>query len=330
MGKKMMLLCAILGFGLVACGPEMVETGSVGMKLASVEGGEYCTTLVAGQSIDAGTVCAKVADDNLLLTFSTANSWELTEAHAWIGTSLADMPQTSKGAPKIGNFPYNSGDISGATSYTFTVPLSSLGGEPAVCGQNFYVAAHAALRKPDSTGGYQTETGWGAGSSMPKSWAMYFMITLRCDDDLPPQKECETAFAFGGDLAVPFTGLMDTPRWGWSNGPLGPGSYTFDLYAGAGQNDLSKGTLVGKVAVTYDGSVATVVYTVSSGYTMDETHLYAGSASLPQNSDVELTVAPGQYGNNHDLTDASNDTFTVTGLSGDVFVIAHAVVCTTE
>lgn len=73
----------------------------------------------------------------------------------------------------------------------------------------------------------------------------------------PPESGTETAFAYGGEqLATCFLDLdfnsdskSDFNRWGWTNGPLAAGSYSFDIYAGAGQCDLTKGTLVGTLNV---------------------------------------------------------------------------------
>jgi hypothetical protein len=64
----------------------------------------------------------------------------------------------------------------------------------------------------------------------------------------------ETAFGLGDDTieVVPFyPDYFD--RWGWTN-PIStdPGSYVFDLWAGAGQCDTDKGTLVGTVEVEYE------------------------------------------------------------------------------
>ena len=64
-------------------------------------------------------------------------------------------------------------------------------------------------------------------------------------------------------------------------------------------------------------------------FTMDETHLYVGSEPLPRKNG-EYTVAPGQYGNIHTLSGASSDSFTVSGLSGNIYVVAHAVTCSTN
>ena len=125
--------------------------------------GVQCKILFADHTIDAGRVCAEVVGDNLEITFSTSGAWKLEEAHLWIGGNLGDIPQTRQGNPKIGNFPYKSGDITGATNHTFQVPLNNLGIYSDVNKGNsdFYVAAHAALRKIDSIGNViQTESGW--------------------------------------------------------------------------------------------------------------------------------------------------------------------------
>ncbi len=316
-----------------ACLTEDEPSVSVHQSAIVGVSGDQCTTLWAGQHMDAGTICVSTDETNLYIHYAVTGDWELTEAQAWIGEDLADMPQTPNGAPKIGNFPYNAGDITGATSHTFTVALESLGGEPYVCDRQFFVAAHASVRRPtDVAGEYQTETGWAGGDRLVDqgTWAMAFPFTLTCEEPPPvdaAELSCETAFAYGGELATTFTSLMDTPRWGWSNGPLGAGSYTFDIYAGAGQNDLSKGAVVGTLNIEYDGASATVTYTMADGYTMDETHLYIGSQPLPSGNDGDDTVAPGQFGNIHDLTDATSDTFVVDGLSGDIYVVAHAVSC---
>jgi hypothetical protein len=139
--------------------------------------------------------------------------------------------------------------------------------------------------------------------------------------------ECETAFAYHGDYDGECFSYYGFSRWGWSIGPLSAGDYTFDIYAGAGQCDMSKGTLVGKLYVYYHGSTAWVTYTMTSDFTMDETHLYVGSEILPRDKNDEYTVAPGQYPFIHDPIDLKVDYYEITGLSGDIYVVAHAVVC---
>ena len=124
----------------------------------------------------------------------------------------------------------------------------------------------------------------------------------------------DTAYAKGDDAKcfIPYF-----RNWGWTN-PIEPGEYEWDLWAGAGQCDTSKGTLVGSVTVVYDddGDV-TVEYNLFDGYDLKETHVYAGTTMFPQQQRGRRTVdtvAPGQYYN-----DSPFD-------GSEVYVIAHAVV----
>lgn len=84
------------------------------------------------------------------------------------------------------------------------------------------------------------------------------------------------------------------------------------------------------LSVNYDGGAGTVTATYAKfqGYTMRETHFYVGAKPLPTDNNGAYSVAPGQYTDLHDpLADVSLDTFTVSGVSGAVYVVAHAVVC---
>lgn len=143
-------------------------------------------------------------------------------------------------------------------------------------------------------------------------------------------KPCETAYAYGGSYAHCFLNWYlghKFAKWGWTNGPLGPGSYTFYIYAGAGQCHLSKGENIGTLTVNYDGSTAKVTYDIAdSGYTMTSTHLYVGSNPWPRKNGG-YTVTPGQYPYSHTLDNETEDDYTITDLSGNIYVIAHAVVC---
>jgi len=124
----------------------------------------------------------------------------------------------------------------------------------------------------------------------------------------------ETAYAFGGDQDDCFLN-NGFARWGWSNGPIGPGNYTWALYAGAAQCNLDKGLLVGSVTVVYDGPSGnvTVTFHVDAPFILDETHVYAGYGMFPLLRG-KPTVAPGQY----KIQGPFN--------GNPIYVIAHAVV----
>lgn len=306
---------------LWACsGPDDLSSNQNAIQYSQ---GTQCATLFAGQTINAGSVCVSVDGQNLVVAYNTTGGWELTQTHLWVGDDLATMPQTKTGNPQIGLFPYKSGDITGTTSYTFSIPLSSLSASLDLCGHTFDIAAHAALRKADGSGGYQTQTGWGAGTQINGrgSWATYFTYTVSCDAPPPPPPalSCDTAYALGRTTFIQL-GLTQS-RWGWQIGPLEQGFYTLPIYAGAGQNDLSKGTLAGQLSISYDGAIVTVEYDMSGGYVLEGTHLYVGTTNVS-------TIAPGQYGNTHDLSNVSSDSFTVGGFNNQfIYVVAHAVAC---
>jgi hypothetical protein len=347
-------LLGVVGLAGCAAGPDSEDEARLGQADSSIvvfAEESTCVTLFAGQTSDAGTVCASI--DNTVdtsaecgpgatgvmdVTFSTTGGWELQEAHLAVGDDLADIPANKKGNPKIGNFPYNSGDITGATSQSFSVPLCELGldGAQESCDPvTAYLAAHAAVRKDNGDGSYQTETGWGDGDRFVDrgSWAEYFNLTLECTTEEepppPPPADCETAFSLGEqcflDIDEDDDGSGDFNRWGWREQL--DGSYVADIYAGAGQCSTGKGTLVGSLIVTDNGDgYFGVEYDIASGFYLDETHLYIGD-SLPVNSSGESTVAPGQYTEIHEsLAGATSDSYTLPGRVGD-YLIAHAVVC---
>jgi hypothetical protein len=171
-----------------------------------------------------------------------------------------------------------------------------------------------------------------AGAIQIKSATNCFLFPLSFVDNCEEVVEGRTETAFAYDNNGNATCFLDMGlginRWGWTNGGYAEGTYVLDLYAAAGQCDLSKGTLVGDVTIVYAAGVATVTYNVTAPYTLDDTHLYVGSASLPARCTTKKgvttctpTVAPGQYPNT-----GGSASYTVTGLSGNINVVAHAVV----
>jgi len=108
----------------------------------------------------------------------------------------------------------------------------------------------------------------------------------------------ESAWAKGGvdvDEVLPFCDAGFN-NWGWTN-QIEPGDYTMDLWAGAGQCDTDKGTLVGTVTVVYDDDG-----NVTADFVLDEgevgsTAFYAGYDEFPTLRNGRRTTAPGQYAN---------------------------------
>lgn len=320
-------------------------------KVNGIQG--YCADLLAGQTINVGTVCFEINGDEMAVTYTTTGGWELEEVHFWAGCSSTGYPMTNKGNPVPGQFPYKSGDITGATTFTFSVDLTDpqfdfcLENIDCDNGNILFAMSHAAVRKDNGDGTYQTETGWGNGSRVVQrgNWATQSTLTLfdeSCGGGNPKcYEEAGTAFAFGGDVEDCFLNFdINANRWGWSNGPLmSDDTYTWPLWVGAGAANNTDncdpqntgGTYVGEatVAIAVDGKVE-VTYSLNAPYTLAETHVYVGCVRFPMKNN-EPTVAPGQYGNQHTflVTDGvTSDSYTINAGTCDegYYVILHAKV----
>lgn len=170
-----------------------------------------------------------------------------------------------------------------------------------------------------------------------------FPICKSASDTCSVQGLCygdETAWAYGYPIAIANWDVLEKSKnWGWTNGPLpAEGTYTWDLYAGAGQNILSNGEVVGTVTVDYADGCVEVTYEVDPGYYLGEAHLWIGNTPLPlvtQGKKSVPTDAPGQfpYGVNYGFDPEDSSTWQtewssgeICDLEGDIYVAAHAVV----
>lgn len=161
-----------------------------------------------------------------------------------------------------------------------------------------------------------------------------------------PEVSCETAFALGENetcfleinktTGVPQPGPPSSNfnRWGWTHEIELTGeaaSFDYELWAGAGQCDTDKGTLVGSVTVDWDGTTAVVTYSTDEGFTLESTHLYIGETYVPIAKNGKFTIAPGQYP--YKTPTSSSDTEVVYEVDVDIsennifYIIPHSVVC---
>lgn len=152
------------------------------------------------------------------------------------------------------------------------------------------------------------------------------------------ESSCETAYAMKTvasyvhcflNLDMDQDGTMDFINWGWTNGPITVSHVHtwYDIYAGAGQCDISNGTLVGTMHVVYSMGTATAYIEMMSPYVLQETQLYIGNSMLPVNNG-SYTIAPDQYPYKHEnLNGSAEDQYVVSGLSGNLYIILHAKVC---
>ncbi len=127
--------------------------------------------LVAGQTINSGTVSV-ISDSNFVyVTYTTTNGWLLTQTHLYVG-DCALIPVNNPGNPIPGQFPYT-GVHARVTEVNYAIPRSALGALSCVC-----VAAHAVVVRVDANNNViQQETAWGKGTRINLSggnWGMKF------------------------------------------------------------------------------------------------------------------------------------------------------------
>lgn len=121
-----------------------------------------------GQTILVGNVMVTNDSTNLYVTYNTTGGWELEETHLYVGP-LSGLPTNNANTPIPGQFPYSETHASGTTSYTYTIPLSSLN-DPC-----YIIATHASVSKTDGNGNQQQETAWSDGTPFPNTnrWGWY-------------------------------------------------------------------------------------------------------------------------------------------------------------
>jgi hypothetical protein len=325
---------------------SQLDSVSMAAKEVSLSPAEACGTttwnLIAGQTIDVGSVTVSNDANNIYVTYALDYPGACFGAlQVWVGNSLLNLPANQDGTPIPGQFCQADGgacyDATGMTTYTFTIPFSEVNivDVTQVCNTQLYVVTHAEvdLDCNPETEGHETAFGGDQAGGGPRWW-FYGAYTICCDFGPPQPPLCQTAYAKGGYVWT--TDRKSNPenlpslrltrnRWGWAINLTATGTTTYDIWAGAGLNNTANGTKVGTLTVNWDGSNVTVTYTMFSGYYLEEVHLYAGDGS-------PTTIAPGQYGYLDEFDpNVTSYTFNVpladTNGTGGVWVVAHAVVC---
>lgn len=136
------------------------------------------------------------------------------------------------------------------------------------------------------------------------------------------ESDSETAWAYD-ETGTCFDDLGLT-RWGWYDF-LTVGTKEYDLYAGAAQCDLTKGTHVGYAQVTRDATgLTTVSFDVFDGVLLSEGHVWSGETELPYDGS-SYSAAPGGF--NHKDGDITNNDLTYEFTEPDsTYISIHATV----
>lgn len=131
-----------------------------------------------------GSVAVANNETTLFVTYTTPGNWTLVKTDLIVASSLAGIPVTSKGNPKVDQFPYRS-THSGISTYTYEIPLDGLG-------SSLYISAHAEVHRGGTT---KIEGAWADGIpfvAVKRSWGMYFVFGVQpCNQ--PPEAVDDTA-----------------------------------------------------------------------------------------------------------------------------------------
>jgi len=157
--------------------------------------------------------------------------------------------------------------------------------------------------------------------------------------------QCETAFAYDPveGMSQCFIGMTDSSgkaitRWGFAVGPYNPSTnevITLEIWAAAGQCDLSKGTLVGELTISRDPQtcIITIQY-IGDNALFTETHLYVGETlmfTVQKGKKNEISTSVGLYPySSSNKNGETIVTFTIEQeqpCDDPFYVTAHAVVC---
>lgn len=189
--KLLVLASSLTAFSAYAVSNTItpVDTGSYTDITGGGSGGstppktQFCgkpvtLNLLAEQTKNVGQILiANDARGNVLLGYQ-GKDFVFTETHLAVAKSLAGIPQTKKGNPKIGKFPYSSDYKPPVNTASYTVNPKDLGYK---IGDTLYISAHAVVRavppvkKKSSSNEYGKERedgrkydAWGQGLPFPK------------------------------------------------------------------------------------------------------------------------------------------------------------------
>ncbi len=128
-------------------------------------------------------------------------------------------------------------------------------------------------------------------------------------------------------------GSMDFDTWGWTNGAMSENETserTYKLFVNASDCDVSNAEEVGKVSLVYFDGKVSAKFELFDGYKMSSTAMYVGNDILPKDGGV-YTTDPSKYPYQHSgLGAADTDTYDITGLTGQIYVIVYASIVDDE
>lgn len=255
--KKVLMFSMLLGTLASGCSHPHADVAPADLRTSSSDAtalaGDCAPVTVdfmAGQHTDAGDVTVTNDLTNVYVTFTTTGAWVMKESHLYVG-GMDGLPVGKGGNPKIGNFPYKTTYNPKASTYTYTIPRSTLGNDPCLV-----VAAHAAVVRSNPDGSTSGgETAWGAGNAIKDggSWATYFVYCV-----------CPAGNTTGG------TTTSGTTTSGTTTSGTTTGTTTSGTTSGTTTTGTTSGTTSGTTTGTTSGTTSgTTTSGTTSGTTTD-------------------------------------------------------------
>jgi hypothetical protein len=328
------LIYLLLGLPILFIGCQKSEVLEPASKTNPTQGNNalkstivYCgTPIVANlvdfeQTINPGTVTVGNDENKLYITYELSGDWWIQNATLYVGPASGvpgDMNPDGSGnfTPWYPYFPYYYYPWDFVQNHTFEIDLSTLP-------ESFIVIAYS-----NSKNLVTNENKYIWGKSVMKYQGYYLEYTKKSCGP-PPLGGCESSFAYGNAYATCFQSIpwLCGNDWGWTNGRIDHGVYTWPIYAKAEDCVTDDGILVGNVTINYTCFKAVITYHILEGYKLSKTHLFVGILPLPIYR-WQFTTNPEHYPFKHcNLNGATTDTYSVCGLIGKIYVIAEAVVC---
>ncbi len=139
----------------------------------------------------------------------------------------------------------------------------------------------------------------------------------------PEKGQCGTAFMYSPDLKI--NEVTNSNRWGWIEFYDEDGSITRDIYVGAGQNDLDKGTNIGSVTISRSGSNLNFDFDLDGDYSFSSLHIHVADTAEEATG---VAKSPGRYNRNSILVGLEDQSLDILDdLAEDFWVIVHADAC---
>ena len=153
-----------------------------------------------------------------------------------------------------------------------------------------------------------------------------------CPDDAndnceePEDGQCGTAFMYSGDLRI--NEVTNSNRWGWIEHYTEDSEITRDIYVGAGQNDRNKGTNIGSVTISREGSNLVFDFDLDGDYEFSTLHIHVADTAEEATG---VAKSPGRYNRNSILVGLEDQSLDILDdLADDFWVIVHADACDDE